>query len=436
MEQPLSLRSFPRAILHIDADSFFASCEQSLHPELRGKPIITGKERGIASAVSLEAKVLGIKRGMSIREIKEICPTIIHLPSDYETYSLFSKRMFEIVRRYTSVVEEYSIDECFAEITGLRRPLGMTYNGIAANIKKDLERELGMTFSIGLAPTKVVAKIGSKWNKPSGLVTIPGKRLHSFLEEVPVEDVWGIGEQTTKHMYGLGIKTALDFARRDWNFVKEKFTKPHQEIWHELRGNSILSLETEEKHDYKSISKTKTFTPASGDLSFILAQLSKNTENACIKARRHNLAAKRIFFLLRTQDYKHYGYEIKLSRFTNLPNEIFSVIRSYINYVYQPNILYRLTGVVLADMREDIARQVDLFGEELKTENVRKVYEKIDYLSEKYGKHTVFLGSSFQAIKGRQHQGERSDSAKRKTDLFKGEGERKRIGLPMLGDVK
>lgn len=436
MEQPLSLRSFPRAILHIDADSFFAACEQSLNPELRGKPIITGKERGIASAVSLEAKVFGIKRGMSIREIKEVCPSVIHLPSDYETYSLFSKRIFEIVRRYTPIVEEYSIDECFAEITGLRRPLGMTYNGIATNIKKDLERELGMTFSIGLAPTKVVAKIGSKWNKPSGLVNIPGKRLHQFLREVPIEDVWGIGEQTTKHMHGFGIKSALDFARRDWNFVKEKFTKPHQEIWNELNGRSVLSLETEEKHDYKSISKTKTFTPPSSDLSFILAQLSKNTENACIKARRHNLAAKRIFFLLRTQDYKHYGYEVKLSRTTNLPNEIFSVINSYINYVYHPRTLYRLTGVVLADLQEDTVRQTDMFGEELKAEKTRKVYEQIDFLSGKFGKHTVFLGSSYKAIKGKQHHNERAESAKRKTDLFKGESERKRIGLPMLGDVK
>jgi DNA polymerase-4/DNA polymerase V len=97
--QPLCLRAFPRAIIHIDADAFFASCEQAVNPRLKGKPVVTGKERGIASAVSYEAKALGIKRGMTIREIKRICPTVIHLPSDYETYSLFSQRMFAIVRR-------------------------------------------------------------------------------------------------------------------------------------------------------------------------------------------------------------------------------------------------------------------------------------------------------------------------------------------------
>ena len=109
--QPLTLRSFARAIVHIDADAFFASCEQAVNPTLKGKPVVTGKERGIASAVSYEAN--GVKRGMTIREIKQLCPDAIHLPSDYETYSLFS-RMFAIVRRYTPDVEEYSIDECFA----------------------------------------------------------------------------------------------------------------------------------------------------------------------------------------------------------------------------------------------------------------------------------------------------------------------------------
>jgi len=436
MEQPLNLRSFPRAIFHVDADSFFASCEQALHPELRGKPIITGKERGIASAVSIEAKKLGIKRGMSIKEIKEICPNIIHLPSDYETYSLYSKRIFEIVRRYTNVVEEYSIDECFAEITGLRRSLRMSYTQIVEKIKHELELELGITFSLGLAPSKVVAKIGSKWNKPSGLTVIAGKNLHVFLKEVPIQDVWGVGEQTTKYMQNFGIKTALDFARREFPWVQSKFTKPHQEIWHELQGNAVLALETEAKHDYKSISKTKTFTPATSDLSYILAQLSKNTENACIKARRHNLAARRVFFLLRTQSYRHYGYEVKLSRASNLPNEIFSVISDNIKYAYQPNTLYRLTGVVLANLQEDTTHQMDMFGESLKAAKVRKVYEHMDLLSEKYGKHTVHLGSSLKVINRKQHLNERADLAKRKTDLFKGEGERKRIGIPMLGDVK
>ena len=108
--QPLTVRSWPKAILHLDADAFFASCEQAVHPELKGKPVITGKERGIVAAASYEAKARGVERAMRLFEAKRVCPEAIVLPSDYETYSLFSVRMFEILRRFSPDVEEYSID--------------------------------------------------------------------------------------------------------------------------------------------------------------------------------------------------------------------------------------------------------------------------------------------------------------------------------------
>src|SRR5581483_10154483 len=146
------VRSFPRAILHVDGDAFFASCEVALNPKLRGKPVVTGLERGIVSAMTYEAKKLGVHRGMRLFEVRKICPQAVILPSDYETYSIFSHRMYNIVRRYTPEVEEYSIDECFADLTGMRGTLHMSYAEIAAKIKHDLESELGLTFSVGVAP--------------------------------------------------------------------------------------------------------------------------------------------------------------------------------------------------------------------------------------------------------------------------------------------
>jgi nucleotidyltransferase/DNA polymerase involved in DNA repair len=116
-----------RPVICNDADCCFASIEQSRNPEYRGKPLITGKERGIVASMSLEAKALGITCGMRLFEVKRSCPDAIILPPDYETYRIYSKRMFAIVRRFTPDVEEYSIDECFADLTGLRRPLRMSY---------------------------------------------------------------------------------------------------------------------------------------------------------------------------------------------------------------------------------------------------------------------------------------------------------------------
>ena len=422
-------------MLHIDADAFFASCEQALNPKLKGKPVVTGKERGIASAVSYEAKARGVTRGMSIREITAICPDAVHLPSDYETYSLFSQRLFAVIRRYTTEVEEYSIDEAFADLTGLRRPLRMSYETMAARIKQDLEQNLGLTFSVGLAPTKVVAKIASKWQKPAGLTVISGKELHVYLKQVPIHEVWGIGEQTTAYLRRFGITTALDFALKDERWVREKLTKPHVAIWHELRGTAVIPLETQAKHTYQSISKMKTFTPPSNDRAFLLAQLSKNTENACIKARRYRLEARRVFFLLRTQDYRHAGYELLLSRPSNVPSAMVPLINQHLDLVYRPDRWYRATGVVLSDLRGQGDAQLDLFGEALRAERTRQVYEAIDQLDAKYGKHTVFLGSSFAALHGRQHTGDRAELPRRRRMLLTGEGERKRLGIPLLGEV-
>ena len=118
-ETIFSLHNWPRAILHIDGDAFFTSCEEAIQPELKGKPLITGGERGIVACASYAAKKLGIKRGIALHEAKRICPGLIVLPSDYETYSLFSRRMFNIMRRFTPQVEEYSIDEAFADLTGI-----------------------------------------------------------------------------------------------------------------------------------------------------------------------------------------------------------------------------------------------------------------------------------------------------------------------------
>jgi nucleotidyltransferase/DNA polymerase involved in DNA repair len=433
---PLSIHGFPRAIVHIDGDAFFASIEQSRDPKLKGKPVITGKERGIVSSMSYEAKARGITRAMRLFEVRKLCPDAIVLPSDYETYSLLSKRLFAIVRRFTPDVEEYGIDECFADLTGLRRALGMKYITMAQKIKESLDAELGFTFSVGLAPNKVIAKLASKWKKPSGLTAIQARDIHLYLKDLDIEKVWGIGPQTSAYLRKFGIKTALHFARKAESWVRSVLTKPHVEIWQELNGNCVLELATKEKTSYASIQKVKTFTPPSGDPAFVFSQLSKNIENATMKARRYNLAPRGFVIYLRTQDFRSEGIEIRLAHKTAIPNALISEARSAFERIFKPRTQYRSTGVVLLDLEDDATMQLDLFGSVAKTINMRRVYEGVDAVRRKYGKHTLFLGSSFQANKFGQHLGERGDIPKRKETLLKGETTRKRLGIPMfLADV-
>ena len=431
-DTPLALSSFSQAVIHIDGDAFFASCEQSRDPALQGKPVVTGKERGIAASMSYEAKARGVTRGMRLFEITRLCPDAIILPSDYETYSLLSKRLFSIVRRYTPDVEEYSIDECFCDVTGLRRVLRMSYPEIAQRIKRDLDTELGFTFSVGLAPNKVLAKIASKWQKPSGFTAIPGPDIHRFLAQLPVSEVWGIGNNTAALLAKHRVSTALDFARKDELWVKKWLTKPFYEVWQELNGRCIFPLVTEEKSTYQSIQKVKTFTPASRDQAFVFSQLSKNVENACIKARKYKLAAKAAVIMLKTQGFRMQWLEVRLSRATAFPQDIVKAITPAFTLLFSPEEEYRATGIVLTKLEEDTMVQLDLFGEVVRAEKLSKVYQAVDHMREHYGKHTVFLGSSLLAQQFAQHLGARGDEPQRRRQLFKGETKRQRLGIPML----
>lgn len=430
--QPVSVRSWPQAIVHIDGDSFFASCEQAVHQECRGKPVVVGGERGIATAMSKEAKRLGVERGMQNWKVKEKFPEAIIVPSDYETYSLFSVRMFDIVRRHTPEVEEYSIDECFADITGLRKAKQMSYEEIAKMIKRELYEDLGVTFSVGLAPSKVVAKIATEWRKPDGFTAIKAKHIHHALKTMDIGDIWGIGSQTAARLKKLGVETALAFAQKDKSWVEENFHKPQLEIWQELQGRSVKTVETESEPP-KSINKTKTFSPPSMERSYVFSQLSKNIENACIRARRHDMYTDKVSVFLKTQDFMTEGREVRLSVHTNSPKEIVNAAEGAFDALFDADTKYRTTGVRLGNLVHKDSYQRDLFNQHAEVKKMSNIFTTIDALDDKYGKHTVCLASSMEALNKGDYQGKRGEKPKRKKDLLDGENDRQRIQIPYLG---
>lgn len=429
-QQIFSLHSWPRAIVHVDGDAFFTSCEEAIHPELRGKPLITGGERGIVACASYPAKKLGIKRGVPLHEARKICPRLIILPSDYETYSLFSRRMFDIMRRFTPDVEEYSIDEAFADITGMRRALRSSYEEIVLKMKTEIERELGITVSAGLSITKVLAKVASKHQKPSGLTIIKGREIAEYLHDLPVEKVWGIGNATTHYLAKMGIRYALEFAQLPEKKVKEKFTKPGVEIWQELRGISVYPVTAEEKSSYASISKTKTFAPATSNAEYLFAHLMRNLESACIKARRYSLAPDRIVVFLKKNDFSTVGSEVKLSHPCNCPMEFSGIIRELFDGCYSPKDVYRATGVVLLELEPDTNIQYSLFDNPPQAEKIKELYNVADELGRKFGKHTLHLGCSH--LIEELGKGRRGSPTVREQTQLKGETRRRHLGLPLL----
>jgi len=303
-------------------------------------------------------------------------------------------------------------------------------------MKKDLDAELGFTFSVGLAPNKVVAKIASKWAKPSGLTAIPGRELHRYLTKLPVEKVWGIGPNTTAFLQKHGIRTALEFAQRPETWVKKYLSKPFFQIWQELKGQYVFELASGEHETYYTIQKVKTFTPASRDRAFVFAQLAKNVENACVKIRKYKLATQRVVIFLRTHEFRDFGLEVDLSGPTQFPNDILHAVTQAFEDLFSPSMAYRATGVMLSKLTEASYGQLDLFGEAIRMQRLSNLYESVDTLREKYGKHTVFLGASFLAHQSAQHDSERGHLPERQRELLPGETTRKRLGIPMfLGEV-
>ncbi len=427
---PIRLDHYPSAVIHFDGDAFFTSVEQSVRPALKGRPVVTGKERGIIACASYEAKALGIKRGVALWEARRMCPDLVVLPSDYETYSLYSKRMFDIVRRFTPVVEEHSIDEGFADLAGLRRVHHASYEDISRRIQEAVRAELDITVSVGLSLTKSLAKLASKYRKPRGFTAVAGCHIHRFLPRIPLDGVWGFGPNTTSLLQKHGLRTAADFVAKPEAWAAKLLGKIGREIWNELRGEVQNRVSPEGKTAYLTISKCKTFTAPSSNPDFIRAKLVRNVESAFIKLRRHRLRVSMIAAALRTTDYRQEGLEAKLSRPTDATPEVMPLVADLFERLYRPGGEYRSTMIVLAGLEPAGGEQLDLFEDRLRIDNMNRASRAIDEVNRRFGKHKLALGTSL--FLGEHETTDRDELPVRKTALLPGETPRRRLGLPRL----
>ncbi len=401
-----------KVIFHIDGDAFFVGVEIAKDPTLKGLPVVTGEERGIVSALSYEAKALGIVRGMPIFKVKRNFPNVRILPGDYKAYVEYSGMVFDIVRRYAYGIEEYSIDECFADFTGLDRTLKKSYKDIAREIKQEIQDELGLSVSVGLAPSKVLVKVASNWVKPNGLTEIKQATIPDFLLKTPINKVWGIGPKTAELLVSRGVQTAMDFSMKDRSWVVQNLSKPYEVIWRELNGESVLFVDTEAKTAYSSVQKTHTFHPSTNDKTFLWSQLSKHIEDACKKARHYELVPKKISIFLKTQDFRFVTRTATLPVPSNSPEISLALARPLFDEMHTNGVSYRTTGVTLLDLTQNFALQGDLFGATVKAERLDFIYKQIDSLEDKFGKRLVHLGSTQSALK-HMEKGTESDDMDR-----------------------
>jgi DNA polymerase IV len=226
-------------ILHVDLDAFFAAVEQRDRPELRGKPVIVGggdpTARGVVSAASYEARRFGVHSAMPLRTAYALCPTGVFLPVDGRKYQSVSRDVMTILRTFTPLVEPISIDEAFLDVTGSRALFGDGPT-IAAAIRSKVRQEVGLTVSVGVATTKLVAKIASDLRKPDALVVVPPGEEAAFLAPLAISRLWGVGEKTAAALAEYGVTTIGDLAALSEQLLVRRFGKHGASLGSRARG--------------------------------------------------------------------------------------------------------------------------------------------------------------------------------------------------------
>jgi len=206
-----------RRILHIDMDAFYASVEQRDNPELRGRPVAVGgapDQRGVVAAASYEARTFGVRSAMPMSRAVRLCPALVIVRPDFQKYRQISQQIFALYREVTPLVEPLSLDEAYLDVTenAWQEPLGVV---IARRLKAAIRETTGLTASAGVAPNKFLAKIASGWQKPDGLTVIAPERVERFLQELPVDALWGVGPVTARKLAAHGITRLVDVRAAD-----------------------------------------------------------------------------------------------------------------------------------------------------------------------------------------------------------------------------
>ena len=375
-----------RTILHVDLDAFFAAVEQRDRPELRGKPVIVGGggpgDRGVVSAASYEARRFGVHSAMPLRTAAALCPGAIFVPVDGRTYQRVSRQVMAILRRYTPLVEPVSIDEAFLDVTGSHALFG-DGEAIARSIKQAIREELGLTASVGVATTKLVAKVGSDLRKPDGLVVVAPGEEASFLAPLPITRLWGVGQRTADALRDYGVRTIGDLARLPPEALERRFGRigvPLNE-----RAMGIDPDVVDGGDPAKSVGHEHTFDVDTSDRDFIERTLLGMADGVAGRLRDSGLKAVTVTLKLRDSDFRTITRQKSLPEPSDLTEPIFRAAVELLRRELRGQRI-RLVGVTASNFRE--REQLGLFPSPEEPRRHR-VAEAADAIRRRFGERAV-----------------------------------------------
>lgn len=375
--------------MHIDMNAFFASVEQQANPELRGKPIaVIGRGRTVVTTASYEARAFGVKTGMNTWQAKQACPHVIFVVGDNRKYTHTSTEIMKMMRDYTPQVEVFSVDEAWMDVTHSLAIFGSAET-IAYQLKARIKHRFGITCSIGIAPNKLLAKLASDMKKPDGLTIIPSGEISSILEQMPVQELCGIGRKMERHLLMMGIRTCGELGRYPVERLTRKFGVIGERLHQMGRGiDASPVVPQEEEEEVKSVGHSMTLDRDIKSRSDILKYLLQLSEMVGRRARRYGVAGKTVHLAVRFADFSMVGKQQTRKDHTNQSDEIFTEAVSILDSLElsQP---VRLLGVRITNLCYQ-RQQLPLFEDER-----RKVLitAAMDEVNDRYGSFTVTYGS-------------------------------------------
>ncbi|MDD2694584.1 MAG: DNA polymerase IV [Anaerolineales bacterium] len=384
----------PRKIIHLDLDAFFCAVEEIKQPHLAGKAFAVGysaEQRGVVTSCSYAARRCGVRSAMPMAKAKRLCPALIIVPPRHSEYSQASRAVMEIIHRVSPLVEQISIDEAFVDVSDLADES----EALARRLQSEIFQELGLPSSIGVAASKLVAKMATDYGKgaasgdgpPMAIVVVPPGEEARFLAPLPARALWGVGPKTAARLEALDIRTVGEIAQAPPGLLEKLFGKNGAELRQRAQGIDDRSVAT--THEPKSVSQETTFSRDVSDEHALRTTLANLAASVGERLRESHLAGVTIKLKIRYPDFTTLTRQVTLCQETNQDSEIAAAAARLFEGVWKHGQRIRLLGVGVSGLRP-LARQLSLW--EASAEKERKLLKALDTLHARYGDKAIQRG--------------------------------------------
>lgn len=364
-------------ILHVDLDAFYASVEVLKEPSLAGRPVVVGGSgnRGVVMSASYEARRYAIHSAMPAVRARRLCPDAVFVPPDFESYRAHSNRFREVLLSYTPTVEPIALDEAFLDVGGAGRLFGEPPR-IGERIREDVRREVGVRCSVGVAPNKLIAKLASRHAKPDGLVHVRAGDVTGFLEPLPADALWGVGERTLETLHKLGVKTIGDLARTPSAVLGRLIGDQHARDLHAL-ARGIDARDVVPYEPPKSVSHEETFDVDIDAEQDVLREALSSSHRVAARLRQDGYRARTVVLKIRLANFTTLTRSRTLPAPTDLAADLYRVAAELYRGLPGARRRVRLLGVQATGLVPAGAEQLALMRGDRWSE-VERALDRID----------------------------------------------------------